>query len=100
MQTLVPNLLWTDFSPMRMAGLPVGRRVAVARGTGGQMVVFSPLPVSDAAVAELREWGEPAAFVIPSRFHEKFFSDYFVPFRRSLFLASPASMADHPEWRL
>lgn len=100
MQTLVPNLLWTDFCPMRMAGLPAGRRVAVARGASGQIVVFSPLPVSSVAIADLRELGEPAAFVIPSRFHERFFSDYFEYFPRSVFLASKASLADHPNWKL
>lgn len=100
MHTLVANLLWSDFCPMQMAGLLAGRRVAVARGTTGQIVVFSPLPVSDSAVAQLREIGEPAAFVIPSRFHEKFFSDYFVHFPRSVFLASQASLADHPRWKL
>lgn len=100
MQTLIPDLLWTDFCPMRMAGLPAGRRVAVARGAEGQLVVFSPLPVSDVALSQLRALGQPAAFVIPSRFHEKFFSDYFAHFPQSLFLASSASLADHPEWNL
>lgn len=85
---------------MRMTGLPAGRRVAVARGANGQIVVFSPLPISNLAVSELRALGEPAAFVIPSRFHEKFFSDYFAPFAQSLFLASSASLADHPQWNL
>ena len=100
MQTLVPDLLWTDFHSMQMAGLPAGRRMAVARGTNGQLVVFSPLPASNPAISELRALGEPAAFIVPSRLHENFFSDYFVHFPRSVFLAGPASLADHPRWKL
>ena len=44
--------------------------------------------------------GEPAAFIIPSRFHERFFPDYFGHFSRSAFLAGPASLADQPKWKL
>ncbi len=100
MLNLIPDLLWTDFSPMRMVGIPAGRRMALARGTDGQIVVFSPLPISEQRVSELRAFGEPAAFVMPSRFHERFFSDYFDRFPNSVFLAGKASLSDHPKWRL
>jgi len=100
MQNLVPDLLWTDFHPMRMAGLPVGRRMALARGANGQIVVFSPLPISEQHVSELRSLGEPAAFVIPSRFHENHFEGYFDRFPNSVFFAGKASLGDHPKWKL
>jgi hypothetical protein len=100
MVTLVPGLLWTDSIQMKMAGIPAGRRMTACRGDGGQIVVFSPLPCSDENVAKIRDIGEPAAFIVPSRFHDNFFDDYFERFPKSVFLAGKAAIRDHPRWRL
>ena len=100
MVTLLPGLLWTDSVQMKMAGVPAGRRMTVCRGGGGQIVVFSPLPCSDENVAKIRDIGEPAAFIVPSRFHDSFFDDYFERFPKSVFLAGKAAIRDHPRWRL
>ena len=85
---------------MKMVGVPAGRRMTVCRGGGGQIVVFSPLPCSDENVAKIRDIGEPAAFIVPSRFHDSFFDDYFERFPKSVFLAGKAAIRDHPRWRL
>lgn len=100
MVELAKGALWTDYQPLTVFGLPLGRRVAVARGEAGQLVVFSPLEGTDAAVAGLRRLGEIAAFVVPSRLHDRFYEEYFELFPRARFLASRAVMADHPRWPL
>lgn len=81
-------------------GLPLGRRVAIARGAVGQLVVFSPLHLSDQSEAEIKRIGEIAAFVLSSRFHDGFYEEYFSRFRETRFLAGPASLEDHSRWPL
>lgn len=101
MEEVVPDLLWTDFDPVRMIGLPVGRRAAVARGAHGQLVAFSPIKATEGALSALNGLdGEIAAFVVPNRMHDSFFEDYFPRFPNARFLAGAQSVADHPTWPL
>lgn len=100
MLTLVPDSLWTDYQPMVVLGLPIGRRICVARGAAGQLVVFSPIQATDRAIAELRALGEIAAFVLPNRMHDRFYDGYFDAFKRSRFLAFADAIADHRSWPL
>lgn len=100
MQTLVADQLWTDAQPLRVLGLPLGRRLGVARNAAGGLVVFSPLNGSPAAIRALRDLGEVQAFVVPSRYHDLFFPDYFAAFPQAAFLAGEATCRDHPAWPL
>lgn len=100
MLALSPDSLWTDYEPMSVMGLPLGRRVAVARNAAGRLVVFSPLAATPRTIADLRALGEVAAFVVPSRFHDRHYDGYFAAFPRARFLASPIVVADHPGWPL
>ncbi len=98
MQALHADLLWTDAQPLVLAGLPVGRRVAVARAADGGLVVFSPLRGTPDNIAALRRLGAIRAFVVPSRFHDLFYPDYFRAFPDARFLGSVAIRAEHPDW--
>jgi len=100
MTELAADLLWTTYHPLKNLGLPLGRRLTVARGASGQLVVFSPLRPSPAAFAELEQLGEIAAFILPSRLHDLFYDGYFERFPRARFLAGRASIKDHPRWPL
>ncbi|MBX3735646.1 MAG: hypothetical protein KF715_03065 [Candidatus Didemnitutus sp.] len=100
MQALHADLLWTDYSPLKLAGLPVGRRACVARNAAGRLVVFSPLRGSPRNIAALRELGDVAAFVVPSRFHDLFFPDYFEAFPSARFLGNRGVITEHPNWPL
>lgn len=100
MQALHAGLLWTDYRPLKLAGLPVGRRACVARNAAGRLVVFSPLRGSPRNIAALRELGDVAAFVVPSRFHDLFFPDYFEAFPGARFLGNRGVIAEHPNWPL
>ena len=85
---------------MRMAGIPAGRRMVIARGANDQLIVWSPLPGTPGRVSAIRALGEPAAFVIQSRFHDRFIPDYFRQFPAAQFLAPAGSIGDHPDWPL
>lgn len=98
MQALHADLLWTDAQPLVLAGLPVGRRVAVARAADGRLVVFSPLRGTPEHIAALRTLGEISAFVVPSRFHDLFYPKYFRTFPDARFLGSGAIRDEHPDW--
>jgi hypothetical protein len=100
MQTLVPDLLWTDHAPMSVLGLPIGRRLCVARGASGQLVVFSPLEATRENLAALNALGPIAAFMLPNRFHDSYYDGYFEPFRGTPFLAPRAVIANHRKWPL
>ena len=100
MLELQPNLLWTDYESMSVLGLPLGRRVAIAHGAAGELLVFSPLKLSASTEAELKKLGSIAAFVLPNRVHDSSYDQYFTAFSNSRFLAGPASIADHPTWPL
>jgi hypothetical protein len=98
MQALHAGQLWTDAQPLVLAGLPVGRRVAVARSSDGRLVVFSPLRATPENIAALRALGEISAFVVPSRFHDLFYPQYFAAFPAARFLGSAAIRDEHPDW--
>jgi hypothetical protein len=98
MQALHAGQLWTDAQPLVLAGLPVGRRVTVARASDGRLVVFSPLRATAENIAALRALGEISAFVVPSRFHDLFYPHYFGAFPTARFLGSAAIRDEHPDW--
>ena len=100
MRNLVADLLWTDEQPLALAGLSVGRRVAVARAADDRLVVFSPLRGTPENIAALRALGEVSTFVVPSRFHDRFFPDYFSAFPEARILGSEAIRSEHPDWPL
>jgi hypothetical protein len=100
MLELARDQLWTDYQDMSVLGIPLGRRLAVARGSAGQLVVFSPLEATPAAIGDLKTFGDIAAFVVPSRFHDRYYEGYFAEFPRARFLASRAVIEDHPQWPL
>ncbi|HRE83716.1 MAG TPA: hypothetical protein PLN52_21910 [Opitutaceae bacterium] len=100
MKTLLENTLWTEFQPLRVFGLPLGRRMAVVRTSDGRLVVFSPVRFSKEVRAQLDTLGKVSAFVVPSRFHDLFFDEYFPVYRDAVFFGSQASINDHPTWPL
>jgi len=85
---------------MSVMGIPMGRRCAIVKNKQGKLVVFSPLEATPEVLAELRELGEVAAFVIPSLFHDHFYDAYFSEFPQARFLGSAAVIKAHPKWPL
>lgn len=86
--------------PMRFLGAPVGRRCAVVRSADNRLIIFSPVQSDSESIRQIRALGEVAAFILPSRFHDRFYDGYFQEFPNATFLAAPSVMQDHPKWPL
>ena len=57
--------LWVAEEPLRYLGFEMGRRMAVIRLTGGDLLVHSPVPLSSRLRDELAGLGE-VRFVVPA----------------------------------
>jgi hypothetical protein len=99
-QSLVPDLLWTEAEPLRVLGLPLGRRVTVVRGDSGRLVVFSPLRPTEANFAALRSLGDVGVFVVTNLVHDLWFDGWFGAFPEARFVADDVVRAGHPGWPL
>ncbi len=100
MREISADLLWTDYEALSLAGLPIGRRITVARGSAHQLVAFSPMRATDDTIKDLQRLGPIAAFVLANRVHDLYYEGYFDQFSETPFLAPAAAVADHPKWRL
>jgi hypothetical protein len=49
---------------------PFNRRMAIVKLADGRLVFFNPVPMDDAALAEVRAWGQPAFLVVPHGMHK------------------------------
>jgi hypothetical protein len=49
---------------------PFNRRMAIVRLADGRLVFFNAVPMDDAALAEVKAWGEPAVVVVPHGYHK------------------------------
>jgi hypothetical protein len=50
-------------------GLPFRRRMSIIRRSDGSLVFFNAIPLEDAELAEVRDWGKPAILVVPHDQH-------------------------------
>lgn len=99
LRPLAPEL-WTEAEPMRFYGLPIGRRVTVVRLASGQLAVFSPLRWSAARQAEWEALGPVALMVVPNRWHDRYFDEYFSRLPHCRWAASAGVRANHVDWPL
>jgi hypothetical protein len=76
-------------------GAPIPRRMAVVRRRDGTLVFYHPIPLDEAALAEVRAWGKPAQLVVA---HSKHGVDA-TPFARKLGLGIYGPRADAPAMR-
>jgi glyoxylase-like metal-dependent hydrolase (beta-lactamase superfamily II) len=64
LREIAPDL-WIAEEPLRYLGFEMGRRMAVVRLAGGDLLVHSPLSLSDQLEGELAELGD-VRFVVPA----------------------------------
>jgi hypothetical protein len=77
----VGNELWVHEEPLRMLGVQAGRRMAVVRLPGGELLVHSPAPLTDELRDGLNELGHvsyvlPASLLHGHRYMEDFAAAY------------------------
>ena len=52
-----------------LPGVPMKRRMTIARRVDGRLVLFNGVPLEEPAMKELEAWGEPAFLVVPNGGH-------------------------------
>jgi hypothetical protein len=86
----VAEELWILETPLRFLGMPIGRRMAVARLAGGELFVHSPAELTDVVRGALDDLGL-VRFVVPaSSLHGHLFMDqYHAAYPEALLFAAP-----------
>ena len=59
--------LWTVAGDL--PGIPFIRRMSIVKLSNGDLLFFNAVPLSDAALEEVRGWGRPAALIVPNENH-------------------------------
>jgi hypothetical protein len=97
MLTAIDENLWAAEYPLSLAGVQLGHRMTVMRLAGSDLLLHSPIPLTDELVGELADLGEVRYIVAPSCFHDLFLGPYFERFADATFCAVPGMSKIHPE---
>ncbi|HSM82928.1 MAG TPA: DUF4336 domain-containing protein [Nodosilinea sp.] len=68
--------LWVAEQPLRYFGLSIGTRMTVMRLASSELVVISPIQVSDGLIGELNPLGKVAHIVAPNLYHYRFAPEF------------------------
>lgn len=98
LRELAPDL-WVLDHPLRLLGLAVGARMTVIRLTSGDLFLHSPVPLGDAARAELDALGPVRHVVAPSKVHHFFVAACREAYPDASFYAAPGLPEKRPKLR-
>ncbi|MEO0409213.1 MAG: DUF4336 domain-containing protein [Cyanobacteria bacterium P01_A01_bin.135] len=70
--TSIANHLWTTAQPLRFLGLEVGARMTVVRLSSGELVLISPVSLTESLCSSLDKLGTVAHIIAPNLFHHLF----------------------------
>jgi hypothetical protein len=68
--------LWVTEAPLRFLGLEVGARMTVVRLPNGDLLLHSPVALSDALRSEVEALGRVAFLIAPNKLHHLFVGDW------------------------
>ncbi|MDF1628413.1 MAG: DUF4336 domain-containing protein [Alcanivoracaceae bacterium] len=105
--------LWVTTIPHRFIGLHLGTRMTVIRLSSGELVLHSPVPVSEALRQEIEAIGPVRHIICPNLFHHMYAADTCAAFpeaqlhgpeklqrkRKDLKFDAVLSDVPHPAWR-
>lgn len=72
----VAENVWALQEPFRVLGVPIDSRMTVVKLGGGDLLLHSPVRLSDSVRTALMELGSVRHVVCPNRFHHLFAADY------------------------
>ena len=78
-----------------MEGMPLKRVMTVAKRADGGLVIHNAIPLDDAGMAQIEQWGPVRVIVVPNGYHRldaKVFADRFPQAR----VICPAGVSRHP----
>ncbi len=68
--------LWVTEAPLRFLGLEVGARMTVVRLPNGDLVLHSPIALTEARRSEVEALGRVAFLIAPNKLHHLFVGDW------------------------
>ncbi|PSN11105.1 hypothetical protein C7293_25600 [filamentous cyanobacterium CCT1] len=89
--------LWVAEQPLRYFGLSVGTRMTVVKLAGDDLVVISPIQLSDGLMNDLGELGTVAHIIAPNLYHYLFAADFKAAYPGATFWATSALRGKKPE---
>ena len=93
----VDTNLWVAEQPLRYFGLSIGTRMTVIRLAAHELVIISPIQLSDGLVNELNELGTVAHIIAPNLYHYLFAADFKAAYPSATFWATAGLQAKRPE---
>ncbi len=81
--------LWCVRAPFSVAGVRLGVRMTIARLPAGGLWLHSPVPLSEEVRAALRDLGQVAHVVAPSKVHHLFVADALAAFPEAMLHCAP-----------
>ncbi len=89
--------IWVAEQPLRYLGLNIGTRMTVIRLASRELVVISPVQVSDAIVSQLGELGIVKHFIAPNLYHYLFAANFKTFYPNATFWATPGLEVKKPD---
>ncbi|MBE9032507.1 DUF4336 domain-containing protein [filamentous cyanobacterium LEGE 11480] len=89
--------LWTVDYPLKFMGLPIETRMSVIRVNQRELVVVSPIQVSDELVAALAELGEVKYIIAPNLYHHLFAAAFAASYPEAQFWVVDGMQAKRPD---
>lgn len=89
--------LWVAEQPLRYFGLSIGTRMTIIRLASNELVVISPIQVSDELVGELNELGPVTHIIAPNLYHYLFAVEFKAAYPTATFWATAGLKAKRPE---
>lgn len=89
--------IWVAEQPMRYFGLSVGARMTAIRLQNREIVVISPIQMTEALIAQLDDIGTVAYIIAPNLYHYFFAADFKARYSTATFWAAPGLKEKRPE---
>jgi hypothetical protein len=93
----IDDSLWVAEQPLRYLGLSIGARMTVVQLANRELVVISPIQMSDALVSHLNELGTVKHIIAPNLYHYLFASKFKVLYPTATFWAAPGLDLKKPD---
>ncbi len=97
MLTQVDRDVWVAEQPMRYFGLSVGARMTVIRLQNQEVVVISPVRMTDELATQLDRLGTVAYIIAPNLYHYFFAAEFKAHYPTATFWAAPGLKEKRPE---
>ena len=89
--------IWVAEQPLRYFGLSIGARMTVVRLASRELVVISPVQVSNAIVSQLGKLGKVKHIIAPNLYHYLFAANFKASYPNATFWAIPGLEIKKPE---